>query len=648
MFPVVTPPPRRVKPTRRIGLTGARTVRFTAPMLDLVIRGGRVVDGTGLPAYTADVGVRAGRIVKIGRIAGAAVRTIDADGLTLTPGFIDVHTHYDVQLDWDPLATPSCWHGTTTVLTGNCGFTLAPSKPEDVDWLAGMLSRVEGMSRAALREGLRFRGGSFADYWRRFDGRIGVNVGSYVGHCAVRRWVRATRRPNDAPPPPRSRRCRSSFGRRCGRVRSASRHLSWTSTSARTGARCPATTPTTTRSRALASVLAEFERGAIEIIPRSAAAGYDDADRQLLLDLYRLSGRPVELNVLLPTPGNPMSWQHTLAFVREAVAAGVRLHPQFTTSGTGLHMRLADTFVLDEMPAWRTVLLLPEPERSRRLRDPAVRATLAIEWDAPGRVAAFPMQLLEVEGVRDERNAAWVGRSVVELAEERGCPLIDAFLDCSIAEDLQTQWQTRLTDVAHAFVRHVACAGIADPVVMAGSSDGGAHLASFVAADYTTRLLTEFVPDPLTFEQAVWRLTGMPATIHGIADRGFVREGAWADLLDRPRPPPRRAAAPGVRLPGRDGALRRRRRGLRRNGRQRRGAARERAPYGRPPRARPARRLTGTRRHWQRQGNSPSGSVPQVIPVGQPPPQLCAVKLRHGGWPAGMHPHENDSVVSST
>jgi N-acyl-D-aspartate/D-glutamate deacylase len=156
---------------------------------DVVIRGGTIVDGTGLPGYVADLGVRDGRIVKIGRIAEGARRVLDADGLAVTPGFIDVHTHYDVQLDWDPLATPSSWHGTTTVIAGNCGFTLAPAKPADVDWLAGMLSRVEGMPRAALRCGLRFPGGSFADYWGRFDGRIGVNVGSYVGHCAVRRFV---------------------------------------------------------------------------------------------------------------------------------------------------------------------------------------------------------------------------------------------------------------------------------------------------------------------------------------------------------------------------------------------------------------------------------------------------------------------------
>ena len=156
---------------------------------DLVIKGGRVIDGTGMRGYTADVAISKGRIARIGRAEGAAKRVFDADGLVVTPGFIDVHTHYDVQLDWDPIATPSSWHGVTTVLAGNCGFTLAPCRPEDLDWLVGMLSRVEGMSRAALREGLRFQGGGFADFWGRFRGRVGVNVGGYVGHSAVRLWV---------------------------------------------------------------------------------------------------------------------------------------------------------------------------------------------------------------------------------------------------------------------------------------------------------------------------------------------------------------------------------------------------------------------------------------------------------------------------
>ena len=157
---------------------------------DLVIRGARINDGTGLPGFTGDVEVRDGRITRVGRLRGAqGAKVIEADGLDLTPGFVDVHTHYDAQLLFEPSASPSSWHGVTTVLTGNCGFTLAPAKPEDLDWLVLMLAKVEGMSAAALRAGVPFRGGSLGDYLRQFDGRIGVNMASYVGHAAVRRWV---------------------------------------------------------------------------------------------------------------------------------------------------------------------------------------------------------------------------------------------------------------------------------------------------------------------------------------------------------------------------------------------------------------------------------------------------------------------------
>jgi N-acyl-D-aspartate/D-glutamate deacylase len=505
--------------------------------LDLVIRGGTVVDGTGMPGYTADVGIRDGRVVKIGRVTQPARRVIDAAGRTVTPGFIDVHTHYDVQLDWDPLATPSCWHGTTTVLAGNCGFTLAPAKPEDVDWLAGMLSRVEGMSRAALKAGLRFAGGGFADYWRRFDGRIGVNVGSYVGHSAVRRFVMG----DDAS----VRRARpDEITAMQEVVRQAMRDgaIGFSTSQldihvGEDGREVPSNHAGRDEIVALAAVLAEFERGALEIIPRSFGAGYDDEDRAMILDMYRVSGRPIELNQLLPTPENPMAWERSLGFVREAAAQGVRLHPQFSTNALGLHLRLADTFVFDEMPSWRETLTLAEPERSRRLRDPEVRARLGHAYEHDARSAAFGWDMLEVEAVRDPAHAAWVGKSVVELAAERGCAPIDAFLDVALAEDLQTQWQTRMSDMGRAFIAHVVREGIGDAVVMAGSSDGGAHLASFVGADYTTRLLTDWVPDPVSFEHAIWRLTGMPATVHALADRGFLREGAWADVLviDRAR-----------------------------------------------------------------------------------------------------------------
>ena len=500
---------------------------------DLVIRGGRVVDGTGMQAYRGDVAIREGRIGRIGRVDEEATRTIDADGCWVTPGFIDVHTHYDVQLDWDPLATPSSWHGVTTALVGNCGFTLAPSKPEDVDWLAGMLSRVEGMSRAALGEGLRFEGGSFADYWKRFDGKIGINVGSYVGHCAVRRWVMGDDASEREATP-------DEIAAMQELVRQAMREgaIGFSTSQieihvGEDGRPVPSNLASPEEVIALASVLAEFDRGAIEIIPPSFAQGYDEKDRKLIYELYRVSGRPIELNILLPTADNPMGWQQSLQFCEEAFERGVRIHPQFTTNQLEAHLKLADTFLFDEMPAWRSVLTLPDAERVAQLRSPEVRAKLRAEFDDPGqRAATFQWDGLEVEAVRDEANAAWVGRSVTELAEERGgADPLDTFLDCCLEEGLETQWRTRSNEVAQEFIKHVVRSGIENPMVMPGSSDGGAHLASFTGADYTTRLLTDWVPETISLEQAIWRNTLMPATVHGIRDRGVLREGAWADVL---------------------------------------------------------------------------------------------------------------------
>ncbi|MEE2678478.1 MAG: amidohydrolase family protein [Myxococcota bacterium] len=500
---------------------------------DLVVRGGRVVDGTGMRAFGADIAVKDGRIARVGRVNESAERTVDADGCWVTPGFIDVHTHYDVQLDWDPLATPSSWHGVTTALTGNCGFTLAPAKPEDVDWLAGMLSRVEGMSRAALNEGLRFSGGSFGDYWARFEGNLGINVGSYVGHCAVRRWVmgeEASEREATA----------EEITAMQQLVREAMQEgaIGFSTSQieihvGEDGRPVPSNLATPEEVIALCAVLAEFDRGAIEIIPPSFGSGYDAKDRELLYEMYRVSGRPIELNILLPTADHPMAWQDTLAFCEEAFERGVRMHPQFTTNKLELHLKLADTFIFDEMPEWRSVLTLPEKERNERLADPTVRSRLRAEFDDPNtRTASFQWAGLEVEAVRDEKNAGRVGRTVTELAAERGnADPLDTFLDLCLEEGLETQWRTRSDEVAEQFIQHVVRTGIQNPLVMPGSSDGGAHLASFTGADYTTRLLTDWVPEAITLEQAIWRNTLMPATVHGIQDRGVLREGAWADLL---------------------------------------------------------------------------------------------------------------------
>src|SRR5512143_327099 len=499
-------------------------------MFDLLIRSARVVDGTGMPSFTADVAVRKGRIARIGRIEDEAARTIDADGLVLTPGFIDVHTHYDAQLDWDPTASPSSWHGVTTVLAGNCGFTLAPARFGDSDWLAQMLSRVEGMSVETLSEGLRWRGGGFGDFWRRLDGRLGVNAGGYVGHSAVRRHVmgdEASHRPARA----------DEIAHMQELVRQAMREgaLGFSSSQldihvAHDGREVPSNFAAPEELIGLCAVLAEFGRGAVEFIPRSFVEGYNDADRQLIRAMARVSGRPVELNTLVPLPASPDGWERSLEFARAAFADGLRLHPMFPTNRLGAHFALDTTFLFDEMPSFRGTLTLPPEARARALRDPAVRERMRAELaDPTGRAFVFIWQICVVEAVRDAEHAGWIGRSVSDLAEERGADPLDTFLDLALSEDLQTQFAVEMPpgqtfdDMITALVR--------DPIVMAGSSDAGAHLLSFVGADYTTRLLSEWVPKALSLEAAVARLTMFPAMVHGLTDRGVIRAGAAADLV---------------------------------------------------------------------------------------------------------------------
>lgn len=359
-----------------------------------------------------------------------------------------------------------------------------------------------------------------------------MNAGSYVGHCAVRRWVMG-----DAASERAATAAEITAMQQLVREAMQQGALGFSTSQIEIhaddeGRGVPSNHAAPEEIVALASVLAEFDRGAIEIIPRSFAEGYDEADRALLLELYRVSGKPIELNILTPTPEHPMGWQRSLEFVREATAQGARLHPQFTTNKLELHLKLADTFVFDEMPVWREVLTQPEPERSKRLRDPAWRARLRAEWDDPeARAVSFDLGNLEVERVHDEAHGDWVGRSVAEFAAETGADSLDQFLDLALADGLETQFQTRMDDVARQFIQHVVQTGVSDPVVMAGSSDGGAHLGSFVGADYTTRLLSDWVPETLSLEQAIWRLTGMPATVHGIRDRGCLRAGAKADIV---------------------------------------------------------------------------------------------------------------------
>jgi N-acyl-D-aspartate/D-glutamate deacylase len=495
----------------------------------LVVRGGTVVDGTGMPGFTADVEVTDGRISRIGRIDANGAEVLDADGLVVAPGFVDIHTHYDAQLHFEPTASPSSWHGVTTVAIGNCGFSLAPCKPEDLAWTAKMLSRVEGMSEAALLEGVTFRGGGMGDFLANLDGKVGVNVVAYAGHCALRRWVMGDAASEREATP-------AEIGAMADLLRrSLDEGAIGLSTSQldihvdHEGRPVPSNLATLAELEALAAVLGDRSQGAIEIFPRTFVPGVDEADARLLLRLSELSGKPVHGNVLGYFHAAPDGWRRNLAVAEQAAARGLRYYPMLVLNPKGVHFAFDSTFIFDEYPTWRSTLTLPMPDRIAALRSPAVRATLRAELTdrALGSLAFAWDEIQVVWTSRDELRDTQ-GRDMVALAGERGVEPLDAMLDLACADDLRTNFAIRRKTSADE--RAVIDELVGHPLLMPGSSDGGAHLLTFCGADYTTRLIAEHVPDRLTIEQAVQKLSFAPATSLGLWDRGLIRPGLAGDL----------------------------------------------------------------------------------------------------------------------
>jgi len=280
---------------------------------------------------------------------------------------------------------------------------------------------------------------------------------------------------------------------------------------------------------ALAAVLAEVAVGALEIFPRSFLPGVDEGDWELLLRLAELSGKPVHGNVLGFFASAPDGWRRNLELAREARRRGLRYHPMLVLNPKGVHFSLDSTFIFDEYLTWRAVLTLPMPERMARLADPEVRAALAADLEGAGSLA-LQWQEVSVAATRDDANRGLIGRSIAQIAAERaGADPLAVMIDLALSEDLATMFAIRRDTVAAE--RAVIDELVGDPLLMPGSSDGGAHLLTFCGADYTTRLLTESVPGRLSLEQAVSRLTFAPASTMGLWDRGLLRPGMAADLV---------------------------------------------------------------------------------------------------------------------
>jgi len=504
-------------------------------MLDELITGATIVDGTGAPARRGDVGVKDGRIVAVGDVDDTATITLDGDGLMVAPGFIDPHTHYDAQLMWDPFATPSNEHGVTTVIGGNCGFTLAPIKPEDADYTRRMMSKVEGMPLAALETGVDWSWRSFAEYLDRLEGRVAVNAGFLVGHCAIRRYVMGAAAVEGEASDDQVTKmvallheCLDAGGLGFSTTRSNSH-------SDGDGVPVPSRHASEAEVLALCSAVSEHEGTTLEAIVQGCLDMFSDDEIRLLTDMSVRAQRPLNWNVLTVDASVPARVPRQLSASDAARAAGGRIVALTMPVLVPMNMSFGTFCALFLVPGWGEVMNLPIPERIAALSRPEVRADLMAKVDRPEagvfrRLGNFKRYV--IGDTYSDANAGLRGRVVGDIAAERGQAPFDTLVEIVVNDDLRTiLWPmpTDNNDDSWKLREEVWT----DPRVMLGGSDAGAHLDRMCGAPYATRFVGDMLRGRklVPVEHAVRMLTDTPAQLFGLRDRGRVVEGYRADLV---------------------------------------------------------------------------------------------------------------------
>ncbi|CAM5669331.1 D-aminoacylase OS=Streptomyces alboniger OX=132473 GN=CP975_15040 PE=4 SV=1 [Streptomyces alboniger] len=510
-------------------------------MLDHLIKGATVVDGTGGPAYAADVGLRRGRIAVIaepGAVAERARSEEEARGLMLAPGFVDPHTHYDAQLFWDPYATPSLNHGVTTVAGGNCGFTLAPlhpDRPADADYTRRMMSKVEGMSLVALEEGAPWTWSSFGEYLDALEGRVAVNAGFMVGHCALRRYVMGPDAVGGQPSP-------AQLDAMVRLLHEAMDAGAWGLSTTQSSTHSDGDgKPVASRHAgpeellALSRAVADHEGTQLEAIVAGCLDRFSDEEIELLVEMSAAAGRPLNWNVLTIDAAVPERVPRQLAASERARDAGGRVVALTMPILTPMNMSLGTFCALNLIPGWGDVLGLPVPERIARLRDPAVRAELLRHADSREagvfrRLARFDRYV--VGDTYSEENEGLTGRVVADIAAERGQEPFECLVGICAADELRTVlWPMPADNDPDSWALRAETWRHED--VLLGGSDAGAHLDRMCGAPYTTRFLGDCLRGRrlVGLEQAVKMLTDDPARLFGLRERGRIVEGFHADLV---------------------------------------------------------------------------------------------------------------------
>ena len=504
-------------------------------MFDLIVSGGTVIDGTGAAAVVADIGVRDGRIVAIGNITDAATEVFDATGLVVAPGIVDPHTHYDAQLLWDPTASPSSNHGVTTVIGGNCGFTLAPLLPGDADYLRKMMAKVEGMPLAALEHGTDWSWETFAEYLGRLEGNISVNAGFLVGHCAIRRYVMGGEAVGSAADPAQVEAMRAELA---AAIRAGALGFSFTnSTSHSDGEGEPVASRWATPDEliALCEETGMHEGTTLEGIVPGCLDQFADDEIELLGRMSAAANRPMNWNVLSVDSRVPERVPRQVLASDRATELGGRVVALTMPVQVPMNMSFATFCGLWLIPGWQQVLGVPVAERVARLNDADTRVRLLELSQSPAagvfrRLADWSEYV--IGDTYSAANEGLKGRIVKDIAAERGCSNFGTLLDIVCADDCRTVlWPTPQDDDDESWRMRAELWN--DPRAMIGGSDAGAHLDRMCGAPYPTRFLADCIRGRqlISVERAVQLMTSAPAELFGLRDRGVLREGAIADIF---------------------------------------------------------------------------------------------------------------------
>ena len=503
-------------------------------MYDLIVKGGRIYDGSGMPSFTADLAISNGRIAAIGRINDKAAEILDAGGLAVAPGIIDFHTHFDAQIWWDPLGSSSNEHGVTTVVMGNCGLTLAPCKPESRDALIGTFVRVEGMPRQSLQAGIPWQWRTHGDLLDALSCRpLGLNIATLVGHCAVRQYAMGEasveREANDAEI--------SQMEELVGQGMAAGAFGFSTNSNQshfrEDGKPVPSRFASLGEAERLSRVVGASRRGAVQFTHGAFATPEHVANIGKWYDtILRETGRPLIGESIRHRWSEPDLWRNQLEDVAERWRQG---HASYAMTSTRRAMRrwnLKDGERFKELAEWKRLMSLTLESRKEELGKDSTRQTLAGEMASasPATDLSRRWNSVVVNQVKRAEHGDFQGKNIDELARLMGKAAIDAFLNLALAEDLETVFEESNTQGDETAVREI----FQSPYVMLGQSDAGAHVASGNPGfGFGTILLGYWVRERkiMTLEDAIKKLTFMPASIFGFCDRGLLRPGMAADVF---------------------------------------------------------------------------------------------------------------------